>query len=487
MYSNIKELFATKWYRAILTVGLISICSSYIPGLEKIRWWSSIKPSNSLYNATVKLSASTVESTISNLSVNIKKFINPDKTPLWTTLSQENFSCNDVYPIEDPKNILVPFLKKLQESKEGKRITRIIHYGDSLIAGDWVTGTLRDYFQRDFGDAGPGFILPMKAWKWYGHKGLRLQDPDNWKVYRITKPPIFDNKYGIGGVTFLNVTPDAEFSIRVKNDYSLRFPKETLIQIIAETSPQGGEATIYLDNQREAELSTKYEYADTTSFILSSSRDFEKITIKVNKGVVRLYGVVFEYGNKGIVYDSIGIQGAQFTHFLKISFDHWIKQLKLRLPDLIIFQYGTNESEAKDLNVSKYYSEIKKILSTLKSYLPDTACLVVAPMDRAIKNDEGRLTTKPIIKLIVETQRKASIESGCAFWNTFMAMGGEDSMVRWAMMKPRLASADYTHPTSAGAERIATMFYCSIKNLYNNAFKTTSSYQKSQKDSVNIK
>ncbi|MFO0670340.1 MAG: hypothetical protein U0235_12045 [Polyangiaceae bacterium] len=38
-------------------------------------------------------------------------------------------------------------------------------------------------------------------------------------------------------------------------------------------------------------------------------------------------------------------------------------------------------------------------------------------------------------------------------------MGGEGSISRWVKAEPQLASWDLTHPTPAGAERIASLFY----------------------------
>jgi len=461
------KLFSTKWYRALLIVGILSFCTAYIPGLEKIKWWSSINESNSLSSSTAELTVTTVKSTFATLSLNWHTLLNNNNSPLWTTISEKELSCNNPYPIEDPSNNLSNFFEKLIETSKKKRITRIVHYGDSLIAGDWVTSTLRDSFQREFGDAGPGFILPMKAWRWYGHKGLKLEAPNGWKVYRITRPPIYDNRYGLGGVTFVNRRRFVSFVIKRK--YNLPpFPKNTIIQIFAEASPKGGYFSLYLDKKLEAEFSTISETKGTTFFVWNSSIPFRKLKIKVIKGRIRLYGIVFEYGKSGIVYDSLGILGAQFTHFLKMPSSHWLEQLKMRAPDLIIFHYGTNESESKKFDKEKYYHDIKEILSMLKKNLPESSCLVLSPMDRAMRVSGGRFITMPIIKKIVETQRKATLEVGCAFWNTFMAMGGEGAMARWGKMKPRLASTDYTHPTSRGAKKIAKMLFCSLIKAYHN-------------------
>ena len=43
---------------------------------------------------------------------------------------------------------------------EEHALTRILHYGDSHVAADILSGALRRRLQLDFGDAGVGFVLP---------------------------------------------------------------------------------------------------------------------------------------------------------------------------------------------------------------------------------------------------------------------------------------------------------------------------------------
>ena len=54
---------------------------------------------------------------------------------------------------------------------------------------------------------------------------------------------------------------------------------------------------------------------------------------------------------------------------------------------------------------------------------------------------------------IVDGQRAAAFEVGCAFYDTYSAMGGELSMVRW--MRRGLASSDLTHPSPEGGAVLA--------------------------------
>jgi hypothetical protein len=55
--------------------------------------------------------------------------------------------------------------------------------------------------------------------------------------------------------------------------------------------------------------------------------------------------------------------------------------------------------------------------------------------------------------------RKATLESGFAFWDMYEAMGGKNSMPSWVFADPPLASSDFVHFNPLGAKIIAEMFY----------------------------
>jgi hypothetical protein len=77
-------------------------------------------------------------------------------------------------------------------------------------------------------------------------------------------------------------------------------------------------------------------------------------------------------------------------------------------------------------------------------------------MDRARKEGK-RLVTVPVIPLIVDEQRKVAAERGCAFFDTFTAMGGKGSMAKW--VRRGYGAGDFTHPTSVGAEVLGNWIY----------------------------
>jgi hypothetical protein len=58
---------------------------------------------------------------------------------------------------------------------------------------------------------------------------------------------------------------------------------------------------------------------------------------------------------------------------------------------------------------------------------------------------------------LVAAQRRAAREAGCAFFDTFAAMGGEGAAGRWLQSSPQLMTSDLTHPTRRGSDRLARL------------------------------
>jgi hypothetical protein len=67
---------------------------------------------------------------------------------------------------------------------------------------------------------------------------------------------------------------------------------------------------------------------------------------------------------------------------------------------------------------------------------------------------------------LVTLQQRTADELGCAFFNTYEAMGGAGTMGRWYSAEPRLVSADFIHPTPGGARMVGNLLYRGLMNGY---------------------
>jgi lysophospholipase L1-like esterase len=192
-----------------------------------------------------------------------------------------------------------------------------------------------------------------------------------------------------------------------------------------------------------------------------------EITLKVTSGLVRLYGADFRKG-AGVVYSSLGINGANVTLLSSaLNESHWAAELRHYKPDLVIINYGTNESGFPGFVDTTWGRELRKAVRRLRAALPETSILLMSPMDRGAKASTGEIDTIPSMPRLVHTESEIAAESGAAFFNTFEAMGGSGTMGRWFAAEPRLVGSDYIHPMPAGAKIVGELLYTALRQGFN--------------------
>jgi hypothetical protein len=352
-------------------------------------------------------------------------------------------------------------LQRTQRKVPGA-VTRITHFGDSIVVSDYVSSTLRRRFQEHFGDAGHGFTLIANAWPAYVHEGVERYATVGWKVSRVVGPLAADGLYGLGCVSFTadkNVL--ARFSTVAKGDQGRSVSRFVVLYL---EQPAGGSFRVSVDGTPREVVSTEGPIKRSRFHEVRVSDGPHELEIFTQSGVSRLFGVVLERDEPGVVLDAIGIQGARIRFLDKQDDAHWAEQLAARAPSLLVYQFGANESADGLLYpMEDYHRTMKEVLVQGQRAVPQASCLVIGAMDRASKRGE-ELVSLRVIPSIVEKQRLAAAEAGCAFFDTYAAMGGQGSMPRW--VRRGLAQADFTHPSSVGSDVIGTWIYRALMQRY---------------------
>jgi lysophospholipase L1-like esterase len=337
-------------------------------------------------------------------------------------------------------------------------ITRVLHYGDSPVTADSITADVRSLLQQHFGDAGHGFVLIAKPWAWYGHRGVDVQGK-NWRIAAATQVRAKDGFHGLGGVSF-------EGDTGATSDFELA-EDHAQMEIHFLRQPDGGVLTVEAEGQKLGQVETAGpdKQPDYQTFPLNAgARD---IKLLVERGPVRLFGVSFERNAPGVIYNSLGLNGGQ-VQVVARYFDkpQWNEELQHQHPDLVVINYGTNESIYADYIEHSYPGELRQVIERVKAAVPRASVLIMSPMDRGQRDSNSRISTVPTLPRLVEIQRQIASEMGCAFFNTFQAMGGEGTMARWYDSQPRLVSADFTHPLPAGARKVGVLLDQALESGY---------------------
>ena len=363
--------------------------------------------------------------------------------------------------LEDEGRAMNAFFSKLlrTERREAAAVTRISHFGDSPLTGDLISGEARARVQAAYGDAGHGFILAGRPWGWYGHDGVALK-ASHWKTLSPLLTPGDGGFHGLGAVSFSG-------GASARTEIALERGAFTRLEVTYLVRPGGGRFTATVDEEPPTETSTDGPARREGVVAIRLGKEARRVVLTARgDGPVSLHGAVLERDGPGIVYDALGANGAAVHMLTLLDAEGWIQALAARRSDLVILSYGTNESGYDGIPGTRYRLDWIEVVGRIRRALPGVSILIMAPMDRGTRREDGSIGTMPTIPRIVDAQRKIAAETGCAFFDTFTAMGGEGTMARWYEREPRLVSGDFTHTTKGGSDRVARLLVGAIEEAY---------------------
>ncbi|MBD0372229.1 MAG: hypothetical protein ICV60_15410 [Pyrinomonadaceae bacterium] len=375
-------------------------------------------------------------------------------------------------PIVDPAHAMDNFYASLArtDAKQPGAITRVTHYGDSPITNDGITATVRRLLQTRFGDAGHGFILMDRPWAWYGHQAITYTSGGGWDNNPMMGGKTGDGMFGLGGVWFnaSGAGKYARFGPAAEGETGKTFSRMDVYYL---QQASGGQFSVSVNGANSQTVSTTGT-AGRSGFFEMKAPQAGANTFEVRSlgGDVRLFGAVLENDGPGVVYDSLGVNGAYAGLLASVmNEEHWREQLQHRKPDLVVINYGTNESQyASADQMERYEKDLREVIRRVRAALPQASILILSPMDRGQRAAGGKIITKPSIPMIVEMQRRVALDTGCAFFDTFKAMGGEGTMAKWyaGAGKNHYVGGDLTHPTAEGAEIVGRLIYEALNDGY---------------------
>ncbi len=355
--------------------------------------------------------------------------------------------------LDDSAGSLDRFYAALWRTEKGEdgAVTRIVHYGDSPTTADLITGDVRELLHRRYGDAGHGYVLIAKPWAWYKHAGVEISG-SGWQMAPASRFIAGDGLFGLGGVSFAG---GAGASSRITWDD----PSYTQFTVWFLRQPSGGMFTFSADDAAPQNVETANPEKAPGFADFAVEHGASRVDLRVDSGPVRIFGISAGKPGPGVVYDTLGLNGASISVMTRMfNLDHWTIELRHRDPQLLIINYGTNEADFASFVDNGYEKELREAIRRARSALPDASILIMSPMDRGYKTGPGEIATMPTIPRIVDTQRRVARETGCGFFDTFDAMGGAGTMARWYTSQPRLVSADFIHPYPAGGKIVAGIF-----------------------------
>jgi lysophospholipase L1-like esterase len=358
---------------------------------------------------------------------------------------------------------LAAFHAALARASRSEGVARVAFFGDSHAASDSLTGALRRALQARFGDAGPGFVLPVRAWPSYRAPSCEVTSGGAWRALRVVARDRHVDRYGLAGVAVECAPREATEGSEADDGLGwgeLQLPEsvagaEWRVELWAAAQPGGGTLSVRLDDADPVETPLAApDWQPRYLSLAASAGPAHRLRLDaLGDGAVRLFGAVVERRSSGVVIDTLGLNGARARDQLSWDDALFREQLARRRHDLVVLEYGTNESGDDD-TIARYEASLRQVVARVRDAAPTASCLLVGPTDRPLRVRRVGWVARARQAEIVDVQRRVALESGCAFFDTVRFQGGPLATAAWARLEPPLAQRDHIHLTRLGYVRV---------------------------------
>ncbi|AXG73103.1 LysM peptidoglycan-binding domain-containing protein [Flavobacterium arcticum] len=408
-------------------------------------------------------------------------------------------------------------LKVLEEQKSGK--INIVHIGDSHIQADIISGRIRKNLQERFGNAGVGFSFPHRLARTNGSSYIKYNSNATWANRRNIYPVEEGIVVGLSGIAF-TTTDDFVIEAQVRdtgytfNTIKIITPYNAPLFDIATSSKtivlessvpkkithkiKSGEALSIIaqkygttvsaikklnglrsnniragktlqipTGEMEKQEIKRSEFiplpiaTDSLSHYYHSEEVLSKIYLLPNKEAkaYNLNGLILEKDTPGIIYHSIGVNGAKTVDYNKYPL--FFEQLQALSPDLVIVSLGTNESFDK-MEVAEYIAQLNIFIENIRAKNPKACILIMTPPPSLFK----RKYPNTFVAAYAENILMQEIDKNYATWDMFSELGGlydvnKNAAKGWM-------SSDRVHYSVQGYEKQGVLFTEALINAYNN-------------------
>jgi lysophospholipase L1-like esterase len=358
------------------------------------------------------------------------------------------------------KASLAPFFEKLwlQRTQGGRKIN-IVHIGDSHILGNFMTREMRKRMQAAFGDAGRGMIFPYKLINSNGPQDYIISTSARWSGTNCVRDQNELTDYGISGFSAVTSSTGSEISIQLRDTTSSTSSPFTKVTVFYRNNDGAPPITIEDENTHQVAVPV---IEDGFSKAFYFDRPVSECTIKLAKCSGKksfwLDGVSIDNERAGVIYHSIGVNGAKFSDFARAKF--FALQLKEITPDLVILSFGTNEAQARN-SPTLLQKQMDELTTQITTQWPHACILFTTPADSYLRGKGFN----PNMTDVSTTIKDFALKKDFAYWDLFQIGGGENSAENWK--SNGLMSSDSVHYSRTGYAAQGKLLYMGLISAYN--------------------
>lgn len=339
-----------------------------------------------------------------------------------------------------------------QLDKKSDHVMTITLFGDSHSASDFFTGELRTLLQTKYGNAGIGWVTPMHTAGQY-HSEVTWKS-SGWQL--VSSRTMSELDFPMGGYIanpidnggYIEITPqNAEINSMWENRLIIK-PLNNFSKI--SISDVGHKL-------QQIKFTKKNKMGKWQIIPIKMQGPF---IIKANKNEVEIGGIWLQrYRTSGVIVSMTGTNGAKQSIWQKWS-PNWYKELAATKSDIVILEYGTNETFEEMIDLNEYYKNLVENIQKIRKTLPKAVVLVISPPDTMSKTAQNYNLYErrpPNYYKIRQIQQEVAKQQKTLYWDWQTAMGGEGMIEKWYWLD--LARPDFIHLTKKGYIESAKTFY----------------------------
>jgi len=330
----------------------------------------------------------------------------------------------------------------------------IYHIGGSHIQADIYSNRIRTYLNTFWpGLKGArGFIFPYTLAGTNGPWNYRTDGTGEWTGRRcVIKKDT--SLFGLQGMSVSTYDSIAGIMVYYREKETMRYQHDR-VKIYHNINDRSWKVSF-----GNPELVTKV-VEDTvvgyTQFFLSKQVDTVTINIQrvaQDTGAFTTYGIELMNSEPGIIYNSIGVNGAAFPNYLRCQ--DFSKQLNELKPDLFIISIGTNDANvlADDFDTLSFRRNYEAMFQKIYEVNPGAAILMTVPNDAYYYKKYPNKNIAKERDIILQLASEYNI----GVWNFYEIMGDYGSSQKW--YKSDLMHKDRIHFTYDGYNLKGDLFF----------------------------
>jgi len=352
-------------------------------------------------------------------------------------------------------------------------VVSILHLGDSHIQAGFFPVATGGALQQQFGNAGRGWVFPYNLAGTNGPDDYRWNSTVRWQTDRIIDKHK-DQEPGPGGIVIYSQSAAPTLAFNGKGDNGME-DEVTQAQLFFDAGTT--DVSVQTPGAEVTVMPAPYPGSPTLSrATLNFSQPMSTFQTRWEdngSSIFRFYGAILQNGHNGILYHAIGINGAQYQHYVETD-NTLAAQCQALQPQLVIISLGTNEAYS-GLGAAAIRDQVDNAVRLIKEQLPNVNILLTTPPDcmrtskKAFRKKAGKkyrtyyrinYYPNPAINMVTQLLIDYSREHGLACWN-FNAVN--------KAMKSSFAGAwapDHIHFSARGYQLQGRLLYEALRRSY---------------------